>query len=153
MMGVLLVATLGLFCKEQIRRKGGKISEKDKEDKLLDYYELTLHWLEAKNFGGSAAEYFHYKNYKRIAIYGMGDLANRLIEDLENTDVEVIYGIDRDICTTPTRIAEVYTMEDTLSLVDVIVVTPFYAIEEIENSLKKKINCPIVSLEEVIWSI
>ena len=83
----------------------------------------------------------------------MGDLANRLYEDLEKTEVKVQYGIDRDVCNTISRISQIYALEDSLEEVDAVVVTPFYAMGSIKKTLEQKVNCPIISLEEVVWSI
>lgn len=122
-------------------------------DKFSDFYQLGSHWLEIKNLGKSTASYFKEMNYKKIAIYGMGEFANRLSEDLAKSGVEVAYGIDRDVCNAPVRIEAVYTLEDELPMVDAIVVTPFYAMEDIQKALKTKIDCPVISLEEVVWSV
>lgn len=121
--------------------------------KYYDYYLLLSHWLEAKIHGHSTAEYFADEGYKTIAIYGMGELANRLYEDLERTDIVVRYGIDRDVAVSVSRIAEVFTLEDDLEQVDAIVVTPFFAFKTIRENLRKKITCPVLSLEEIVWSI
>ena len=122
-------------------------------DKFKDFFLLLCHWLEAKNYGGSTVDYFRSQGYKSIAIYGMGDLANRLYEDLEKTEVKVQYGIDRDVCNTISRISQIYALEDSLEEVDAVVVTPFYAMGSIKKTLEQKVNCPIISLEEVVWSI
>lgn len=135
------------------KRKKALSSIRDEHDKFSDYYQLLSHWLESKNSGKSTVDYFEEKRYKHIAIYGMGDLANRLMEDLENSDIIVEYGIDRDACNAPARINEVYSPEDELPLVDAVVVTPFYAFDSVKNNLKSKTDCPVISLEEVVWSI
>ena len=83
----------------------------------------------------------------------MGDLGIRLAEDLEGGSVGVDYGIDRDISCSIARIEEVYTPEDELPDTDAIVVTPYAVFEEIKRNLEKKVNCPIISLEEVVWSV
>ena len=122
-------------------------------NKFHDYFLLLSHWLEIKNRGGSAALYFEEMKYKRIAIYGMGELANRLFEDLQGTDIEIVYGIDQEPSSCATSIANVYSPNDELPAVDVIVVTPFSAYDNIENLLKKTANCPIISIENIIWSV
>lgn len=125
----------------------------DEKDKLLDNYYLLNHWLEIKNLGKSVSMYFEWKGYKNIAIYGMAELANRLMEDLEDSPIRVIYGVDRDVSCTISQIRDVYDISEELPKADVIVVTPFYAYENIKHQLEKKVNYPIVSLEEVVWSV
>jgi hypothetical protein len=122
-------------------------------DKFQDYYYLLSHWLEAKNNGGNVTEYFIERGCQRIAVYGMGELANRLCEDLQGSEVEVMYGIDRDVCNTISRIPDIYSPEDSLPSVDAVVVTPFYAFDSIQEMLTRKVRCPVISIEEVIWSI
>lgn len=123
------------------------------EERYFHAYLMQGHWLEALYRGHRASEYFTDLGYKSIAIYGMGDLANRLLDDLAGSEVRVCYGIDRDAAGTVCGMENVYGPEDRLPGVDVIVVTPFYAFEAIRKELEKKVSCPIVSIEEVIWSI
>ena len=98
-------------------------------------------------------QYFEDMGYHHIAIYGMAELANRLCEELEGSSVRVDYGIDRDIACTIGRMDTVYFPEDDLPETDVIVVTPYSSFDVIKGILEKKVNCPIVSLEDVVWSV
>ena len=91
--------------------------------------------------------------YSHIAVYGMAELGNRLMEDLKGTPIQVDYGIDRDISCSIARIGEVYFPEDNLPEADVIVVTPYSSFEVIKKQLEEKVKCPIISLEEVVWSV
>lgn len=118
-----------------------------------DYFLLLSHWLEVKSRGGSTASYFNDMGYKKIAVYGMGELANRLFEDLRDTDIEIVYGIDRAAQNCVTRIENVYFPDDELPAADVIVITPFSAYDSIESKLKENTKCPIISIENVIWSV
>lgn len=118
-----------------------------------DHYSLLNHWLEIKNEGKSVASYFEDMGYHHIAIYGMAELGTRLMEDLEGSSVCVDYGIDRDICCSIGRIDEVYFPEDELPETDVIVVTPYSAFGAIKKGLEEKADCPIISLEDVVWSV
>lgn len=122
-------------------------------NKLQDNYFLLNHWMEVKQEGKSAASYFMESGYRQIAVYGMAELANRLAEDLAGSEVVLKYGIDRNVCCTSSRMSEIYSMEDKLPEADVIVVTPFYAFESIKAELEKKVRCPIISIEDVVWGV
>lgn len=126
---------------------------KAENDKLSDHYQLLNHWLEVQHEGRSTAEYFQQMGYSRIAVYGMGDLANRLSEELASSGIQIDYGVDRDVSCTIARIENVYSLQEELPPAEVMVVTPYYAFESICNDLKEKIDCPVISLEEVIWSV
>ena len=126
----LMAGALCVSCMER-RRKKILSAQKKETDKFYDNYQLLSHWLEVKNRGGSSLEYFREKGYREIAVYGMGELA----------------------CGTVSRMDRIYAPEDALEQVDAVVVTPFYAMDSIRDTLRKKISCPIVSLEEVVWSL
>ncbi len=135
------------------RRMQSIVRYRKDRDRYIDNFQLLSHWLEAKNNGGSAAEYFLNSGYKNIAVYGMGELANRLCEELADSDVQIRYGIDREVCGVISRMNRIYSPEEQLEQVDAIVVTPFYAMNEISSLLSVKVKCPVISLEEVIWSL
>ena len=44
-------------------------------------------------------------------------------------------------------------MDDELEEVDAIVVTPISAFGEIKQTLEKKVDCPIISLEDVLYLV
>lgn len=138
------------FAKAYLKKKRCVLQEK--VHKLQDDYWLLNHWLEIKNEGKSVASYFMDKGYHHIAIYGMAELGNRLMEDLEGSPISVDYGIDRNICNSIARIREIYYPEDNLPETQAIVVTPYAAFEAIRKLLETRVDCPIISLEEVVWS-
>lgn len=126
---------------------------KNRIEVLSDHFQLLNHWLEIRNEGKTVASYFEEMGYRHIAIYGMADLANRLSEELFETAVSVDYGIDRDVSCSFARIGSVYAPGDDLPETDAVVVTPYASFESIKSMLEKKVTCPIVSLEEVVWSV
>ena len=153
-LGTGISAICGILICRLLKHAQQKLTDYKREaDKFKDNFQLLSHWLEVKNDGGSAEEYFREQGYGRIAIYGMGELANRLCEDLEDTDIEIVYGIDQDVCNTISRMDRVYSPDDNLEEVDAIIVTPFYAMDGIKSRLAEKVQCPIISLEEIVWSL
>lgn len=146
--GLALGACLmGAWKGKELRRLRGRAGA------LTDHFQLLNHWLEIKNEGKSTASYFTEMGYGHIAIYGMAELANRLIDDLAGGPVVVDYGIDRDISCSAARISEVYSPDDELPETDAVVVTPYADFDEIKGKLEGKVACPAISLEEVVWSI
>ena len=47
----------------------------------------------------------------------------------------------------------VYQLSDTLEKVDAIVVTPFYAMKDIEKNIKQVINAEVISIEEILDAV
>ena len=144
--------TLGIYVMQAWKERQIRFWQ-NRNDYLSDQFQLLNHWLEIKSEGKSAAKYFLDRDYHHIAVYGMAELANRLLEDLEGSSVSVDYGIDRDACCSISRMDRIFSPEEELTETELVVVTPFHAFTDIKSKLERKLDCPIISIEEVIWSI
>lgn len=122
-----------------------------KVDKYKGYYEMLNQWLNLKQQGKSLAQYFTDHNYKTIAIYGMGEMGNRLYEDLKHTELHILYAIDKEAMSSYSEL-KMFELEDKLPEVDAIIVTATFAYEEIEEKLNQKVEFPIISLDSVIFN-
>lgn len=136
-----------------LQKLNTKIDYKDKRiDKFKGYFDVTNQWICLKNQGRSLEEYFIKNGYKNIAIYGMGELGNRLLEELEGSSIKAVYGIDKNAESLYSPI-ELKEIDDELPPVDVIVVTPFFIYDEVEELLMDRVDYPIVSIEDVVFTI
>lgn len=121
-------------------------------DKHLALFLMMNQWVAVKQEGKSLTEYFENNNYHSIAIYGMSYAGERLLEELKNSSIEVKYGIDKNASGIYSDI-ELVTVDDKLEEVDAVVVTPIFFFDEIEKELSDKINCPIISLEDILYEV
>ncbi len=144
--GVVGVAATSHVMNKSISEKEAKI------DKFKGYYNLLNEWLALKQRGESLTKYFKENNMKSIAIYGMGELGNRLYEELKNSDVEVRYAIDKNADNSFSELEVIYP-SDEFAMVDAIVVTSIFAFDEIEEELTDITGIKIVSLEDVVYMI
>lgn len=117
-------------------------------NKFRSYYNVLNSWMVIKSKGEKLVTYFHNNNYRNIAIYGMGEIGNRLYEELENTEIEVVYGIDSNSNSAYGKV-DIYSIDDKMPEVDAIIVTPIFAYQDIKENLEKRVSVPIISLEEV----
>lgn len=155
--GVLaVVATLagGVAGSAVSMKLSGKVTEErnKKVDKFKGYYNMLNQWLVLKQEGKSLEKYFKDNGYQTVAIYGMGEMGNRLYDELKNTDIEVKYAVDQNAANTYSEL-EVLDKEDVYAPVDVMVVTATFAYEEIVEEISKKADFPIISLEDVVYEI
>lgn len=135
------------------KTSNASIKEKEKKiDRLRLYYNVLLEWLQKKQDGKNLEDYFIEKEYKTVAIYGMGELGLRLADELKDSSIELKYGIDKNASSVYSDL-ELKDPDDSFDDVDVIVVTPIFAFDDIENELSSKVNCPIISLEEVVSNL
>lgn len=125
---------------------------RNKINKFRAYYEMLNEWLLLKLNDEKIETYFLNKGYKKIAIYGMGEIGNRLLEDLNGSDIKVVYGIDKDVSGVISKI-EVFQPDEDFPEADVIVVSAVFDYNEIKKDLSSKCNIHIISLEDVIYRI
>lgn len=96
--------------------------------------------------------YFEEKGYKKIAVYGMSYVGVTLVEELKNTKIEVVYGIDKN-ADNIASIIDIITLKDEMKEVDAIVVTAIVFYEDIKRQLREKANCPVISLEDILYDM
>lgn len=136
----------------------GKVisEEKDKvrsiSDKHLALFLMMNQWVKVKQEGKSLAAYFEKRQYKRIAVYGMSYAGETLIDELQGTGITVAYGIDKKANTIYADV-DILSVEDMLADVDAVVVTAITFFDEIREALSVKVDCPIISLEDVLYEV
>lgn len=121
-------------------------------EKYLALFLMMNQWVKVKQEGKCLVEFFEKKGYKRIAIYGMSYAGETLANELKNTDVEVVYGIDKNVDSVYSNV-DIVSLEDNLKPVDAIVVTAITFFNEIEEQLAQKVKCPILSLEDILYEV
>lgn len=123
-----------------------------KVDKFRSYYEVLNQWLMLKQEGKQLESFFEKNKYQTIAIYGMGELGNRLSKELEGSSIHVKYYLDKVAACTDSE-QNIIDLEDDLEPIDAVIVTAIFAFDEIEEFMSSKVECPIISLEEVVFNV
>lgn len=120
--------------------------------KHLKLFEMMNRWVRLKQEGKSLSSYFEKYDYRRIAVYGMSYAGETLVEELKGTEIEVAYGIDQRADSLYTDV-DIMSMDEVLEEVDAVVVTAITFFDEIEKALCEKVNCPIISLDDIIYEV
>lgn len=134
------------------KKKGELNSLKKVSDKHLALFMLMNEWVRIKQQGKSLRNYFENNKYKKIAIYGMSYVGETLLDELRDSDICVMYGIDKNADQIYADI-NLFTMDAELEEVDAIIVTAITYYDDIADELEKKVNCPIISLEDIIYEM
>ncbi len=121
-------------------------------DKHLALFLMMNDWVKIKQEGKNLSSYFESNGYKKIAIYGMSYAGETLVAELEGSSVQIAYGIDRNANSICADFA-ILSVEDELEEVDAIVVTAITFFDEIADMLSEKVECPVISLEDVLYSV
>lgn len=120
--------------------------------KVHELYMALDQWLQIRQEGKTLVEYFQKNEYKTVAVYGMKELGERLCDELKDSEVTVKYAIDKNADAIYSDV-DVVTPDDELAPVDVIVVTAITFFDEIEEMLSEKVDCPIISLEDILYEV
>jgi len=110
---------------------------------------LLEKWMVLHEKGGSIRQYFEVRNVQKVIIYGLGKMANHLIEDIKNSGINIVCAIDikaADKCEDFPTI----TLEETIPDADCIIITPVHEFISIKQKLAGKTSIPIISLSDVI---
>lgn len=136
----------------------GKI-QKDKlnaikgiSDKHFSLFLMMNQWVKVKQEGKNITSYFEKNGYKNIAVYGMSYVGETLITELKCSNVSVAYGIDRRANSMYADV-DIISIKEDFKPIDAIVVTAITYFDEIEKELSEKIDCPIISLEDILYEV
>lgn len=129
------------------------IVSKNKDRKIMKfrlYNRLLMDWITSLENNRSIYDCLKEKGFMNIAVYGRRGIGERLRMQLEKTDVSLKYFIDRVVYQADTGQAPIYCLDDELPMVDAIIVTPIWDYENICKLLSKKVNYPIISIQDII---
>lgn len=144
---ILLVITIGYtihFLYNAFKQKCAEY------DKMKGNFLLLYDWMDLNRTKNNAlASLLWEKGYKEIIIYGWGYLGMQLYKDLQDTQIKIKGILDRKIVNNFNNIPT-YSLKSELPEVDAVIITVLYDGGKIRNDVGKKVDCPIVSLEELI---
>lgn len=142
---------IGIGVSLKVKKLNNRINEnKELAEKNRIQFTLINQWLKLKQNGGSICRYLSENGYKKIAVYGIGYIGERVLCELENSDIKIAYGIDKRADGIASSI-DIFSLNENLPEVDAVIVSePFY-FGEVEPLLKEKLDCPILSLEEIVY--
>lgn len=147
------LGTAGILCLGGVLINRRKEKELDrakeliyKNDKIIQVFDQ---FLTIKQEGKDLSLFFKENGYKKVAIYGVGYLGKRICDELISADVEVVYFIDKSV-ENMEKMLPIFKPEQKLPAADVVIVTPVFYFHSIEIELEKYVNCPIISIEDVL---
>lgn len=121
-------------------------------NKHLELFKMMTQWVKVKQEGKDIASYFEKNGYQKIAIYGMSFAGETLLGEFKDSDITVAYGIDKNAASIYSDV-DIVSMDDELDEVDAVVVTAITFFDEIEEQLSEKLECPIISLEDILYEV
>lgn len=148
---IVVAFLLGKACgKIGLANKLSSLDEKNnKNQSIINTFDL---WLQQKQDNHQIQDFFLRNGFREIAIYGMHYLGEHLLRDLRETEITVKYAIDKNADKIACGV-KVIPPDAELEKVDAIIVTAIYYFDDIEKQLASKIDCPIISLDDVLGNL
>lgn len=128
------------------------VNEEGKRDKYSVMVKLLSQWIANRQKGLSISRYLETRGIEQVAIYGMGDLGQRLWDELIDSDVIVKYAVDRRAKQIVSAVRLINTEED-YEVVDAIIVTAVYDFEKVKKMITAKTECQVLSLESIVYAV
>ena len=113
-------------------------------------YKCMNQFLVLKQKGIDISNFFSDRGIYTIAIYGVHYLGQRLRDELDESKVKVKYAIDKKTEVEDWQIP-IFHPDENLPEVDAIIITPVFDFLEIKQKLSVKMECPIISIEALLF--
>lgn len=120
-------------------------------DKYQTLFQLMCRWVKNSHDKIDLTAWFTERKYFHIAIYGWGEVGKRLMEELDGSMIVVDYVIEQQVGNGEDKNVKILQSCNELERVDCIVVTPIAYFDEIEELIQAKLDCPIISIEDIIY--
>lgn len=82
----------------------------------------------------------------------MGKIGTHLFFELRESDVRVLFGIDRSNINEKNGI-KVYKPDDEMPKVDAVIITIINEYDKISEKLSKNMDCSMIAIEEIIQEL
>lgn len=112
-------------------------------------FRIMCQWMELKNKQLEISAWVKKAGWKRVAIYGMGEMGQILLADLRDKGINVVYGIDKNADNIRADIPLV-KISESLEEVDGIIVTAVAFYDEVKKEVQNKIDVPVISIKDIL---
>ncbi len=113
-------------------------------------WRCTNSWMYQRDAKVSIYDYLSEKGIKRIAIYGVGDACLHTLAELDKTDIEIVFLIDRSQNKKNYGYQLLHPSENVFPTVDAVIITPFQGYDGIVSNLEGKINAEFIDIKDLI---
>lgn len=129
---------------------GSKSSRPEAEQKYYRLFLLMNYWMSIRHKGVRIGIYLRRKGCAHIALYGIGSMGLRMLEELEGSGIKIDYAVDRNadrLCAD----LQVIKPGEAMEMVDMMIVTAVTDFQEIYSQLNGRVSFPIESLENILY--
>lgn len=151
----VILLLFSMFIEIILLKKSNKtiLKIKRQKEKMQRYYNLYSKWIDLDIKNKDISEYLLENGISKVIIYGFGPIGINLYDYLLERNIEVVCVVDKGLLEQSGELC--VRKIDSLSNTDVdaVIVTAVHVYESVYNDLRKKIKCPILSLENILYKI
>ena len=119
------------------------------EKRFREYFGLMNRWMYLRNSGIRFSDHSYIKQEYKYAVYGLGNIGKRLIEQMRQEDLNIVYYIDKHADIMFADIS-IYSNKEKLPEADVMIVSQICDYEEIYNDERTMFSGKIISLQQIV---
>lgn len=122
----------------------------DNGQRIKEFYKVLNKWMFMKNEGKNIDTILCSRGIKKVAIFGMGDMARHVIKELEHGDCEISGVIDfsSDYFYEDIQTKRIEDFEDEA---DIVIYTDAFLDSQIVERLKERFYEKVFSLSDIIF--
>lgn len=119
-------------------------------NRYQNLFRMFVRLLDLKLDGKLISQYILDKKYSGVAVYGLGRVGKTIIKVLMDEKIQVVYGIDQNEYKDRMYCFPVYTLQDKLKDIDIIIVTIEEEYLYIKEQLEKRVKADIVCVSDLL---
>ncbi len=124
------------------------VNKEERAKKSLVTMKSACHLIRTFKGDKNIVDYFADKRISSIAIYGMGEIGDILVDELERKGIKIRCVIDRNK-DVKTYGYQLFSPDDDLPQTDAVIVTPVYYFNDIAEKLRKHTDARIISIDDI----
>lgn len=128
---------------------------RNEKNKYMSLFSVLEQWMAAKQNGKRLDLYLTNKGYRTVAVYGMSVLGNLLYNELKDSSIKVLCGIDRNAHDMSFDF-EVYNLEEfkehEMKNVDLVIVSAIISKNQVKE-ITDKIVCDVITIDDIVYGI
>ena len=138
---------------DNYRLKESLVFKDNESNRNMDKLDIMIRWKRLEQNGMSVAHWLTVNGYKNVSIYGLGEIGELLVKELLETNIKIIYIIDKNKGGERYQYIPVINLQQDIEAVDCIIVTTVRNFEEIQEQIEKKGNFLLFELKKLIQII
>lgn len=119
--------------------------------KYKELFNLLNRWMTVKEKNINLSIYLETRGYQNVMIYGMGPVGIHIVEELRNSNVNIVCGMDQRKVDCVS--IDVIESNNDIPKCDAIILSVVTNRREISNLISKRTNIPIISIVDIIYEI